>query len=174
MIGPAVVTLLTDDATTFALVGDRITPIQADRGDTFPLVVYELPDIKRQTGFDGYAGITTCNLAVTAVANTYSAVDTIAQSITAVLDGYRGTVLIPATIMARINPSFIAGKFALLGPVNGLTGSFCTLDPASTTPLTIQGIFIEDGSIDDHAIDPDNRDMLWYSKTIKFSITFEG
>lgn len=130
--------------------------------------------MNRQSGFDGYNGTTTCSLEITAVANTYSTAASIAAAITNVLDYYHGTVTIAESLIAHTAPTIIVGGFGLLGPVTSIAGGFATTPTGATTPLTIQAIFLEDGSTDDKAIDPDNRDMVYYSKSIKFSVTFEG
>jgi len=91
-IAPALLTLLTANSALTALVGKRITPLEADRSEVFPLVVYELRDFERPGGLGGANGIANCVFRATAIAKSYADMDAVGTAIADVLAWYQGTV----------------------------------------------------------------------------------
>lgn len=89
-IGPAITQYLLGQSSVTDLIGNNITPKLAEREETYPQVIYELRDVERHGGFDGFHGLTTCNVVFTIVDKTYESIDNISDAMTAVLDYQSG------------------------------------------------------------------------------------
>jgi hypothetical protein len=87
----AIRSLLVDDGSVAALVGNRVYPVQRKQGSALPAVVYQQITGVRDHTFAGASGFVASRYQITCWAETYGGADALADAVRAVMDGYAGT-----------------------------------------------------------------------------------
>lgn len=92
MLGSAVYSILSDDATLTAITGTKIYPVQAPQRISVPFIVYRENGTLPVDQKDGSAPIDKIQLQVDIYSNSYIQAHTIATQVRSLLDAYTGTV----------------------------------------------------------------------------------
>lgn len=92
MLGEAIYSILSNDATLTAITGTKIFPVQAPQRTAVPFIVYQENNTIPTDQKDGSAPKDQIQFQVDTYSSTYTQAHTIAARIRVLLDAYSGTV----------------------------------------------------------------------------------
>lgn len=106
-IEQALYALLAGDATLVAIIGTRIYPLRAPQNATYPLLVYQQIASQKVHSMQGGSGLDFSLFQFTFWGSDYLVTKQAAEALRVLLQGYRGTVTVPAVGTVEIEGAFV-------------------------------------------------------------------
>lgn len=106
-IEQAIYTLLSGDAALTAIVGTRIYPLRAPQSGTYPLLVYQQIASQKVDSMQGGSGLDLSLWQFTCWGPDYLVAKQAIEALRILLQGYRGTVTVPAAGTVDIEGAFV-------------------------------------------------------------------